>query len=99
MGLGNPSVAIWQLTECFKVRALVVYVMQLNREHFRSIIFYNGVDELNNSKSMNLIQFFAMKLLQVPAFIDGMMNSTEVVVHSTTYFLKIVKNSSFSGNH
>lgn len=52
MGLGNPSVAIWQLTECFKVRALVVYVMQLNREHFRSIIFYNGVDELNNSKSI-----------------------------------------------
>ena len=33
---------------------------------------------------MNLIQFLAMKLHQGPMFIDGMVNSSEVVVHSKT---------------
>ena len=35
---------------------------------------------------MNLIQFLAMKLHQVPLFIDGMVNSTQVVVHSKDEF-------------
>ena len=41
---------------------------------------------------MNLIQFLAMKLHQGPVFIDGMVNSTEVVVHSKTNFVKVVQN-------
>ena len=36
---------------------------------------------LNNSKSINLIQFLAMKLRQGPVFIDSIVNSIEVVVH------------------
>ena len=35
---------------------------------------------------MNLIQFLAMKLHQGPVFIDGMVNSTEVVVHTQNEF-------------
>ena len=56
--------------------------MKLNREHIRS----------NNSASMNLIQFSVMKLHQGPVFIDGMINSTEVVVHSKTNFVNVVQN-------
>ena len=41
---------------------------------------------------MNLIKFLAMKLHQEPVFIDGMLNSTEVVVHSKTDFVKVVQN-------
>ena len=33
---------------------------------------------------MNLIQFVAMKPHQGPVFIDGMVNSSEVIVHSKT---------------
>ena len=33
-----------------------------------------------------------MKLHQGPMFIDGMVNSTEVVVHSKTNFVKVVLN-------
>ena len=40
---------------------------------------------------MNLIQFLAMKLHQGPVFIDSMVNSTEVVVHSNTNFVKVVQ--------
>ena len=40
---------------------------------------------------MNLIQFLAMKLYQGPVFINGM-NSTEVIVHSKTNFVKFVQN-------
>ena len=50
------------------------------------------VDELNNSVSMNLIQFLAMKFHQGPVFIDGILNSTEVVVHSKMNFMKVVPN-------
>ena len=35
---------------------------------------------------MNLIKFLAMKLHQGPVFIDGMVNSTEVVVHTKDEF-------------
>ena len=41
---------------------------------------------------MNLIQFLAMKLRQGPVFIDGVVNSTEVVVHSKTNFVKVIPN-------
>ena len=57
--------------------------MELNREHFLAIIFYNFRRGLTQQQcSKNVIQFFAMKLHQGPVFIDGMVNSTEVVVHS-----------------
>ena len=36
--------------------------MELNREHFRAIIFYNFRRELIQQQSMNLIKFLAMKL-------------------------------------
>ena len=62
--------------------------MKLNREHCRAIIFYNF--RLNNSASINLIQFLVIKLHQV--FIDDMVNSTEFVVHSKTNFVKDVQN-------
>ena len=67
--------------------------MELNREHFRAIIFL-----LNNS-AMNLIQFLAMKLHQGSVFIDGMENSPEVVVHSKAKFVKVVQISCCSGNY
>ena len=63
--------------------------MELNREHYRAIIFtIFDVDYHNNSASMDLIQFVAMKLHQEPVLIDGMVHSTEVVVHSKTNFVK-----------
>ena len=40
---------------------------------------------------MNLTQFLTMKLHQGPVFFDGMVNSTEVVVHSKTNFVKVVR--------
>ena len=46
----------------------------------------------NNSALMNLIQFLAMKLHKGPVFIDGMVKSTEVVVHSKSNFVKAVQN-------
>ena len=49
------------------------------------------VDLLNNSASMNLILHFKIKLHQGPMFIDGMVNSTEVVVHAKTNFMKVVR--------
>ena len=36
-----------------------------------------------------------MKLHQGPVFIDGMVNSTEVVVHSKTNFVQVVQNQLF----
>ena len=41
---------------------------------------------------MNLIQFLLMKLHQGPVFIDGVVTSVEVVVHSKTNFVKVVQN-------
>ena len=49
------------------------------------------VDQVNNSASMNLIQFLAMKLNQGPVFNDGMVNSIEVVIHSKTNFEKVIQ--------
>ena len=33
-----------------------------------------------------------MKLHQGPVFIDGMVNSTEIIAHSKTNFVKVVQN-------
>ena len=41
---------------------------------------------------MNLIQFLAMKLHHGPVFIDGLVNSTEIVVHSKANFVKVIQN-------
>ena len=41
---------------------------------------------------MKLIQFLTIKLHQGPMFFDGILNSTEVVVHSKTNFVKVVQN-------
>ena len=59
---------------------------ELNRKYFHTLIFYN------NTTSMNLIQFLAMKLHQGPVFMDGMVNWTEVVIHSKTNFVKVIRN-------
>ena len=67
--------------------------MELNREHFRAIIFYNfrcGLTQQQCTDELN--PFLAMKLHQEPVFIDGTANSTEVVVHSKTNFMKVVQN-------
>ena len=54
------------------------------------------VDSLNNSASTKLIQFLAMNLHQKPVFIDGMENSSEVVVHSKTNLVKVVQSQLLS---
>ena len=67
--------------------------MELNREHFRAIIFYNFRRRLTQQQFINkLNSIFAMKLHQGPVFIDGMLNSAKVVVHSKTNFVKVVQN-------
>ena len=67
--------------------------IELNREHFRAIIFYNFRRGLTQQQSsVNIIQFLAMKLHQGPVFIDYMVNSTEVVVLSKTNFVKVAQN-------
>ena len=58
--------------------------MELNREHFRAIIFYNI------RRGLTQQQCIIERSLSV--FIDGMVNSTEVVVHSKTNFVKVVRN-------
>ena len=62
--------------------------MELNCEYTLAIIFYNFrqkcIDELKQ-------QFLAIKLHQGPVFIDGMVNSTKVVVHSKTNIVKVVQ--------
>ena len=40
---------------------------------------------------MHLIKFLVMKLHQGPGFMDGIVNSIEVLVHSKTNFLKVVQ--------
>ena len=68
--------------------------MELKREHFRANIFYNFRRGLINTTTVidELNYILAMKLHQGPVFIDGMVNSTEVLVHSKTNFVKVVKN-------
>ena len=56
---------------------------------FVRLFFISTTDSLNNSASMNLIQFLVMKLHQGPVFIDGIVNSTEVVVDFKTNFVKV----------
>lgn len=41
---------------------------------------------------MNLIQFLAMNLYQGQVFIGGILNFTEVVVHSKANFAEVVQN-------
>ena len=63
--------------------------MILNRVHFRAIIFYNFRHGFTQQQSsMNLMQFLVMKLHQGSVVIDGVVNLTEVVVHSKTNFVK-----------
>ena len=46
--------------------------MELNREHFRAIIFHTIRRGLTQQQCIEkLIQFLAMKLHQEPVFIDG----------------------------
>ena len=67
--------------------------MELNREHFCAITFLNFRRRLTQQQCIDdLIIFFAMKLHQGPVFSDGMVNSTDVVVHSKTNFVKVVQN-------
>ena len=56
--------------------------MKLNREHFRVIIFYNFRGVWTQQQCID----------EGPVFVDGMVNSTEVVVHSKTNFVKVVQN-------
>ena len=56
--------------------------MELNRERFRAIIFYNFRHGLTQQQCID----------EGPVFVDGMVNSTEVVVHSKTNFVKVVQN-------
>ena len=68
--------------------------MELNREHFRGIIFYTirrGLTQQQCIEGLNSI-FWGLKLHQEPVFIDGMVNSTKVIVHSKTNFVKVVQN-------
>ena len=64
--------------------------MKLNREHYRAIIFYNfrrGLTQQQCNDELNSI----LKLHQGPAFIDGMVDSTQIVVHSKTNFVNVLK--------
>ena len=67
--------------------------MELNREYFRAIIFYNfrlGLTQQQCIDKLNSI--IADEAPLEPEFIDGIVNSTEVVVHSKTRFVKVVQN-------
>ena len=69
--------------------------MELNREYFRTIIFYNfrrGLTQQHCIDERNSIFGDEAPSRTRPVFIDGMVNSTEVVVHSTTNFEKVVQN-------
>ena len=66
--------------------------MELNREHFHAVIFYNFRRGLTQQQCIDELKFLAIKLRQGSVFIDGMVNSTEVVVRSKTNFLKVVQN-------
>ena len=68
--------------------------MELNREHFFAIIFYNfrcGLTQQQCIDELNSI-FGNEKLHQGPVFINGMVNSTEVIVYSKMNFVKVVQN-------
>ena len=52
--------------------------MQLNREHFPATIFFNFRRGLTQN--------------QGPVFLDDIVNSTEVIVHSKTNLIKVVQN-------
>ena len=45
---------------------------------------------------MNLIHFLAMKLYQGSVYIDDMVNSTGVLVHSKTNFVVVIQNQLLS---
>ena len=61
--------------------------MELNREHFHAIIFYNFRRGLTQQQCIDeLNSIVGDKVPSRTVFIDGMVNSTEVVVHSKTTF-------------
>ena len=64
--------------------------MELNREHFRAIIFYNFRRGLTPQQCIaELNSIFGD---EGPVSLDGMVNSTEVMVHSKTKYVKVVQN-------
>ena len=66
--------------------------MELNRKDFRAIIFYNFRRGLTQQQCLDeLNSILATKLHQGPVFIDAMVNSTEVVVHSQMIVMNIVQ--------
>ena len=48
--------------------------------------------KLNNSAPLTVIKFFAMKLHQGSVFIEGKVNSIEVIVRFKTNFVKVIQN-------
>ena len=67
--------------------------MELNREHFRAIIFYNyrrGLTQHQCSDELNSI--FGVEALSSTSIYRFIVNSTQVVVHSKTNFVKVVQN-------
>ena len=67
--------------------------MELNRKHFRVIIFFNFRRVLTQQQCIDeLKSIFDDETPSRTSFIDGTVNSIEVVVHSKTNFVKIVLN-------
>ena len=67
--------------------------MELNREHFRAIISYNFRRELTQQHCIDeLNSIFGDKAPSSTSVCDGMVNSTEVVVHFKMNYVKVVKN-------
>ena len=65
--------------------------MELNREHFRAII-YNFRRGLTQQKCIDELNSIFGDETPSKAIMGGMVKSTEVVVHSKTNFVKIVQN-------
>ena len=68
--------------------------MELNREHFRAIIFYNFRRGLTQQQCIDELNSIFDN--EVPSrtivYRWGMVNSTEDVFHSKTNFVKVVQN-------
>ena len=73
--------------------------MKLNREHIRAITFYNFRRGLTQQQCIDKLNSIIGDEAQGPVFIDGMVNLTEVVVHSKTNFVKVVQNQLLFRNH
>ena len=58
--------------------------MELNREHFHAIIFYNFQSGLTQQQCIDELNSIDKH--------DGVVNSTEVAVHCNPNFVKVVQN-------